>query len=129
MRYFLQFIFPSRLHRLPYFARGVALDIAAGFLYANSTMFAPRYWWPSLIAIVLYGLFFVILPRICDAGMSKWWLAVALIPVANIVLAILLLFRPPAFFTHSAEAGTPLNADPAVPLGGPGVTEGPPLAS
>ena len=76
------------------------MDIVAGFVYANSTTFEPRYWWSSVIVLVTYGLFFIILPRIRDAGMNGWWLVVALIPVADIVLGIILLFRAPALLTH-----------------------------
>ncbi len=95
MHWLIDFIFPRRLHRLAYFLRGAALDIITGFLYASSTTFQPRYWWPAVIAFAIYGLFFIILPRIRDVGMSGWLLLVTLIPVADVIFGIILLFRAP----------------------------------
>ncbi len=130
MNGFVEFIFPRRLHRLGYFLRGVALDIVTGILYASSTTYNPRFWWPSVIVLFIYGLFFIVLPRIRDAGMSAWWLAVAFIPVANIVLGILLLFRAPALLMHrSPNEATPPNGGPALALGRSAVPEGPPSVS
>jgi uncharacterized membrane protein YhaH (DUF805 family) len=54
----------------------------------------PRYWWGSVVVFAIYGLFFILLPRLRDAGMSGWWLLVSLVPIANLLLGIILLFRP-----------------------------------
>ena len=97
MHWLIEFIFPRRLHRLAYFLRGVAADIITAFLYANSTTMNPGHWWVSVIVLFIYGLFFIALPRIHDVGMSGWWLLAGLIPVANIVLGIILLFRAPEY--------------------------------
>ena len=123
-------MFPRRLHRLAYFLREVALGIVAGILYANITTYGPRYWWPWVVALFIYEVFFIVLPRIRDAGMNAWWLAVAFIPIPNIVLGILLLFRAPAFLADgSPNEGTAPNGGPATALGNSGVTEGPPSVS
>lgn len=130
MHCFVEFIFPRRLHRLAYFLRGVALDTVTGILYASSTTYNPQFWWPWVIVLIIYGLFFIVLPRIRDAGMSGWWLLVAFIPVANIVFGIILLFRAPAFLTHpSPNEGTAPNGGPVAALGNSAVTEGPPSVS
>src|SRR6185369_1530246 len=54
MHCFVEFIFPRRLHRLAYFLRGVALNIVTGILYASSTTYNPRFWWPSVIVLGIY---------------------------------------------------------------------------
>lgn len=126
----VEFIFPRRLHRLAYFLRAVALDTVTGVLYASSTTFNPRFWWPSVIVLIIYGLLFIVLPRIRDTGMSGWWLLVTFIPVANIVFGVILLFRAPAFLAHpSPNEGPPPMGGPAVALDSSAVTEGPPSVS
>ena len=126
----VEFIFPRRLHRLAYFLRGVALDTVTGILYASSTTFNPRFWWPSVIVLIIYGLFFIVLPRIRDVGMSGWWLLLTFIPVADIVFGIILLFRAPALLTPpSPNEGTPSNGGPTVAFDHSAVTEGPPSVS
>jgi uncharacterized membrane protein YhaH (DUF805 family) len=118
------------LHRLAYFLRGVALDIVTGILYASSTTYNPRFWWPSVIVLLIYGLYFIVLPRIRDAGMSGWWLLMTFIPVADIVFGIILLLRAPALLTHpSPNEGTAPNVGPAVALGSSAIAEGPPAVS
>jgi hypothetical protein len=109
----LEFIFPRRLHRLAYFQRGVAVDTVGAFLYASSTLFEPACWWPSVIVLVAYGLFFIMLPWIRDVGMSGWWLLLTLVPVANVVLGIILLLRPPVILA------SPSPNEGAAPDGGP----------
>ena len=97
MRSLIEFIFPLRLHRLAYFVRLVVANICSSFLYASNTTMDPRYWWGSVVVLAIYGLFFILLPRLRDAGMSGWWLLVSLVPIANILLGIILLFRPPEY--------------------------------
>ncbi len=130
MHCFLDLMFPCRLHRLAYFLRGVALDMVTAILYASSSTYNPRIWWPSVIALSIYGLFFIILPRIRDTGMSGWWLLVTFIPVVDFVFGIILLFRAPTLLTDpSPNEPTAPNGGPAVGLGGSAVTEGPPSVS
>jgi hypothetical protein len=130
MNSFVEFIFPRRLHRLAYFLRGVAMDIIGGILYASSTTYNPRFWWPSVIVLTIYCLFFIILPRMRDIGMSGWWLVLTLVPVADIVLGIILLFRRPALLPHpNPNEGTAPNGGPAVAFGGPAPTVVPPSVS
>ena len=107
MRWLIEFIFPRRLHRLAYFLRGILADIVTYFLYSCGTTMHPPYWWVSVIALSVYGLFFIVLPRIRDIRMSGWWLLVCFIPVANIVLGIILLFRAPALLTSPGPDEAP----------------------
>ena len=97
----IDFIFPQRLHRLAYLLRGLAADAVTGFLYSCSTTMDTRIWWVSVITLTLYGMFFIVLPRIRDIAMSGWWLLAALIPGVNIVFGIILLFRAPAMLSDT----------------------------
>jgi hypothetical protein len=106
MRPLVEFIFPHRLHRLAYFLRGVVVDSLSFFFYANRDTVAASYWSAAVIVLSLYGIFFILLPRLRDVGMSAWWLIVALIPVANILLGIILLFRAPEYQFASAAGET-----------------------
>jgi uncharacterized membrane protein YhaH (DUF805 family) len=93
----IEFIFPSRLHRLACFLRGIVVETVSSYLlYAGSISMDYRYvGWPVAV-LFLYEMFFIVLPRIRDVGMSGWWLLTAPVPIANIVLGIILLFRAPA---------------------------------
>lgn len=100
MNTIIEFIFPRRLHRFAYFLRGMVLSIVTGFLNAHSTTSASLYWGLTIVALGLYSLFFITLPRIRDIGMSGWWLLVIFNPVADVVFGIILMFRPPNFLTR-----------------------------
>ncbi len=127
MNCLLEFIFPRRLHRLAYFFRGAMLDLVTGYVYASSTTVKALYWWPLLIVLVAYDLFFIVLPRIRDVGMNAWWLLLALVPVANVVFGIILLFRAPAILTSPpSSAGTLLDGSLATLPAVSGPNEGPP---
>ena len=92
----IDLLFPHRLHRLAYLFRGLAVDAVTSFIYTCSTTMNAKVWWSSLIILTIYGMFFIALPRIRDIGMSGWWLLAMLIPGANIIFIIILLFRAPA---------------------------------
>lgn len=96
MDWLFEFFFPNRLHRLAYFLRSIAANISGALLYANSSMMDPLWFWSAVVALTVYALFFIMLPRLQDVGMNGWWLVVAFIPVANIVLGLILLFRAPS---------------------------------
>ena|ERR1700685_2361114 len=109
MNLLIEFLFPHRLHRLAYFLRGIVTDIMPPFLYFINPETNPRYFWGAYIALLIYTLFFIVLPRIRDLGMSGWWLLVMLIPIINIPLGLILLFRAPNFhsgaYSVETEAG------------------------
>ena len=112
MQSLIDFIFPSRLHRLAYFLRGVTTDILAGFIYAFSGTNASSVWLVlSFVALCVYQLFFIILPRIRDIGMRRLWLLLVLVPGVNVVFGIILLFRAPVIFSN--QRNPPLQATAA----------------
>jgi hypothetical protein len=114
MRSLIDFIFPSRLHRLAYFLRVVTTNVLAGFVYAFSGTNSSGLWLVLLlVALAVYQLFFIILPRIRDIGMGKWWLLLTLIPGVNVVFGIILLFRAPATFCD--RRNSPLQATAVAP--------------
>ena len=93
----IEFIFPSRLHRLAYFLRLTASNILTAFLYANNWLMNPLFLVCFIILMVIYCLFFIVLPRSRDIGMKGWWLLLCFIPGANVVLGLILLFRAPKY--------------------------------
>ncbi|MCX6879469.1 MAG: DUF805 domain-containing protein [Verrucomicrobia bacterium] len=114
MQWLIELIFPGRLHRLAYFLRGLLADIVMLSLYTNDTTMAPLYWWSAVLGLLLYLLFFIVLPRMRDVGMNGWWLLVAFVPVVNIGLAIILLFRAPQLHLGGSgganeASGAPVN--------------------
>lgn len=108
----IEFIFPHRLHRLAYLFRGLAASAVTYFLYSCSTTMNSGVWWGSIIAISIYYMFFIVLPRIRDVRMSGWWLLVMLIPVANFAFEIILLFRAPAMLSNRPNQTLQATAAP-----------------
>jgi uncharacterized membrane protein YhaH (DUF805 family) len=106
----IDFIFPHRLHRLAYFLRLAVMNIMTCFLYSCSSTMNESFWWALAVIIVIYELFFIVLPRIRDIGISKWWLLATLVPVLDIIFGIILLFRRPALMSNrpnsALEPGT-----------------------
>jgi uncharacterized membrane protein YhaH (DUF805 family) len=121
----ITFIFPRRLHRLAYFIRGLIFDTIAGFLYSLGTTMNARIWWALVIILTIYGMFFIILPRIRDIGMSGWWVLAMLIPIADAVFGIILLFRAPMSVSEGLKSlpPTPGGASVSSPHLSPGVAE------
>jgi len=97
LKWLVEFIFPLRLHRLAFFLRCVAADIMPIFLYVLDPETHPQYFLGFYIVLLVYSLFFIVLPRIRDVGMNGWWLLLYLIPIVNIPFAIILMFRAPNY--------------------------------
>ena len=95
MQSIIGFLFPKRLHRLAYFLRLVLFNFCLILILAYRDV--DNVGITASVFVSLYAMFFILLPRINDIGMSGWWLIVSLIPVANVLLGIILLFRAPAF--------------------------------
>ena len=83
--------------------RGIVTEVLAYFLYSSDKTMDVRVWWASVIGLSLYALWFVVLPRIRDIGMSGWWLLTTLVPGVNIVFGIILAFRAPAMLSNSVR--------------------------
>ena len=101
----IEFIFPRRLHRLAYFLRAMLIVIVTEIVYSCSTTMNPRSFWVAVVALWIYSLLFVDLPRIRDIRMSGWWLLVGFAPLTNLWLGLvlslglglILLFRAPCY--------------------------------
>ncbi len=109
MNWLLEFLFPHRLHRLAYFLRLVSANMAVGFIYFAGATGNSGYWLLGIVAVWVYAIFFIILPRMRDIGMSKWWLLLTPIPVLSDVFGIILLFRAPPILrapTPATEMGS-----------------------
>jgi hypothetical protein len=99
MKDIVEFIFPKRLHRFAYFVRIISINGMTYVVCSWTTTNNPGFLIASLIALLLYGFFFVALPRVRDLGMSGWWLLASLVPLLNIWLGLILLFRAPSYAT------------------------------
>jgi len=90
-------LFPKRLGRLAYFIRAFPLNIAVLFgsaevedlSRASGADFAI---FAGALALLVYGVFFVYLPRIRDAALPAWILVLAFIPYVDSALGFVLLF-------------------------------------
>jgi len=101
----IEFIFPRRLHRLEFLLRVIAVDVISAFsMFPNPGTLAGLFAGFCLVLLV-YDIFFVLLPRIRDLQISNWWLLALLIPYANSLLGITLFLRAPRY--HLAR---PVNA-------------------
>lgn len=88
----IEFLFPRRLGRLSYFIR---LLICNGFLFylSQDAWGETTLGIVTLIAVLLYAGFFVLMPRIRDLGMQSGWIILAFIPYVSTFLGVALLFR------------------------------------
>ena len=102
MNWLIEFLFPRRLHRVAYGLRVLTSNITLLLLYGNNWLMDPRLCVGLMILLGIYTLFFIGLPRIRDIGMKWLWILVCFIPVANIVLGLILLFRAPNY--HFGES-------------------------
>jgi uncharacterized membrane protein YhaH (DUF805 family) len=96
-------IFPKRLRRIPFLVRIVIADVCLWLLLGLASSHDPMVAGLRLLAIcggafiiAVYSLFFVLLPRVHDAGWSSWWIIVGLFPYVGPLFHFLMLFIPPA---------------------------------
>lgn len=106
MHALIDFFFPKRLHRLAYFIRLMASNLCLALLLGSSSPNGQPYPLVGVILLALYSLFFILLPRLRDTGMSGWWVILSLVPIVYVFLGIILLFRAPAYhFDHAVDEG------------------------
>ena len=93
--------FPKRLRRLNYLARIIILEVCLWLLYTARPPGDPSAAVVRLLiicivglALLIYGLFFVMLPRLADAGMSSWWVLLGLFPYLGLLFQLFLAFIP-----------------------------------
>jgi hypothetical protein len=106
----IEFLFPRRLHRLEFFVRDVVLAVPLYFIYSCSTTMNPMFWWTSVVALSLYELFFIALPRVRDIGISGWWLLLLFVPIADVIFAYILFLRAPSFAPQKKMSPSPAIA-------------------
>jgi uncharacterized membrane protein YhaH (DUF805 family) len=121
MRWLVEFIFPRRLHRLAYLLRGLLVDGVVLMLcgMGGGTVYSSPYFLGAIIALIIYELFFISLPRARDLEMSGWWLLLLFVPGVGDVLGLILLLRAPVFLHLQGEpirGGEQPNDLSAVPL-------------
>ena len=102
MRWLIDFLFPKRLHRLAYVWRILTTNMAAGGIVASTSPMEHLSWMLVLIALCVYQLFFILLPRVRDTGMSGRWVLLSVVPFVYIFLTIILVFRAPEY--HFSQA-------------------------
>ena len=100
MRQIVEFIFPKRIHRLSYFVRGLATNILLVCIIVASSSSFDDWSIAAILALGIYSLLFVLLPRVRDTGMSGWWVLLSLFPVVYIFLGIILTFRAPEYRSY-----------------------------
>lgn len=93
----LEFIFPRRLHRIAYLVRTLVFNIVSGCVLACNSSDNPGFCWAFFLVYLIYGLFFIVIPRMRDAEMSRWWLAGCFLPVVDIIVSLILAFRAPVY--------------------------------
>jgi uncharacterized membrane protein YhaH (DUF805 family) len=108
MRWLIDFLFPKRLHRLGYLWRILATNLALAMIVVSSS---PEQLYPvlGLIALSIYQLLFILLPRVRDTGMSGWWVLLSLVPIVYVFLTIILVFRAPEYHVGDAPYESPVK--------------------
>jgi uncharacterized membrane protein YhaH (DUF805 family) len=97
MKWLIEFVFLRRLHRVDYCLRVLTSNFMMFFLYGNNWLFNPGLCFWLMIFLVIYSIFFIVMPRIRDLGMSGWFCLLVLIPLVDIVFGIILLLRAPKY--------------------------------
>jgi uncharacterized membrane protein YhaH (DUF805 family) len=105
MKPVLQFLFPRRLHRINYFVRLMLFNVSPLFFYLFNPQTNQEFFVGLYVVLAVYGLCFIVLPRLRDIDMSGWWLLVCFIPLLNILLGFILLFRAPKFSSSRPAEG------------------------
>jgi uncharacterized membrane protein YhaH (DUF805 family) len=117
----VEFIFPKRIHRLSFLVRSLATNLLLFWLMvalSSAHVITPIpvagepsedwYYYVALLALGIYSLLFVWLPRVRDIGMSGWWVLLSLFPVVNGFFYLFLIFRAPEYhFEPVDEANSP----------------------
>jgi uncharacterized membrane protein YhaH (DUF805 family) len=107
MRWLIEFLFPKRLHRFGYIWRILATNLGVAIIIASGSPMEQPVPALLLLALFVYQLLFVLLPRARDTGMSGWWVLLSLVPIVYVFLTIILVFRAPEYhFSHAAYEST-----------------------
>jgi len=91
----VDFFFPTRLHRLSYLLRLFLTNGVVAFLEFYRSIADTRIWIVCWTIAVVYQVWFIVLPRIRDLGLSAWWALLLLVPIVDIIFSLILAFRAP----------------------------------
>jgi hypothetical protein len=90
-------LFPPRIGRVSYFIRDCVIALLVWGVLGSSLSNESHLIVAILFLIAyVYWLFWVVLPRIRDLSMPPFWLILMLVPVLNVVFALVLTFQPSA---------------------------------
>jgi|SRR6185503_16236332 len=107
MRSLIAFVFPRRLHRFGYIWRILVTNLCLAMIVVSSSPTEQPVPALFLLALSVYQLVFVLLPRARDTGMSGWWVLLCLVPIVYVFLTIILVFRAPEYhFDHASFENT-----------------------
>lgn len=97
-RRFREALFPQELGRAAYFLRflgWVWLMIGGAALLEFLPVFQPAAFVVWIVAALVYKVFAMDRPRLCNAGLSSWLLIWTVVPFANLVLFLTLFLWAP----------------------------------
>ena len=111
----IEFLFPKRLGQLSYFLRVLphnAFTIVAAkqFEQQNGDFSGGILVWVGVLAVVLYGLAFIYIPRARDCGMPGWIVVFGAVPFFSSLLALVLLCKETSLL---GQTSLPQKAGPA----------------
>lgn len=93
----LSALFPQHLGRMAFLVRVIPLEILAGFCITD--MMGSSKWDSKqlttlavLAGLVIYGVFFVFLPRVRDCSMPAWTLVFAVVPGISALYGLVLMY-------------------------------------
>jgi hypothetical protein len=93
-------LFPERIERLDYFLRWLLFfilgSVVAAFLLPLPKYIGIPHWLPFVVVILLFLLRFPCadIPRFRSIGWSRWLALLFIIPIVNIVIQLMLFFKP-----------------------------------
>jgi hypothetical protein len=101
--------FPNRIGRVSYWVRSCTVWVlAAGLIGASCPL--PRFELITLTVLLtacVYGLFWVLLPRMRDLSIRPFWLILFLVPVLNAAFFEVLALRPRPISRFAGTAQPP----------------------
>jgi uncharacterized membrane protein YhaH (DUF805 family) len=102
--------FPKRIGRGSYFIRSCAISLLVWGLLGGSLPNSESNVIETILVLLActYSSFWVVLPRMRDLSMRPFWLILLLVPVVDVVLGLVLMFRPCAIaLPRSTDTSSP----------------------
>lgn len=113
------FLFPKKLGRLAYFLRAIPFNV---FMFVAPSLIEEREKLESgdglqiagIVTLVIYGVFFIYLPRLRDCRLPALVLGLAFVPVVSNILGIILMFRESSVLSQKGPSAVELDAPTVV---------------